>query len=567
MVLKQIKAVAGMYAHLPRYREIFTVFWRHGFGDVLKLVHLQKTLEIQDSQLPDRAGNADHSPAAERFRMALEELGPTFVKFGQILSTRRDLVSEAVVNELSKLQDQVPSFPGSEARRILESELQRDLEEVFLEFDIHPVASASMAQVHRGVLRNKEVVAVKIQRPDIGPLIQRDLEILMDVARFLEKHVPQYAVLNPLGIVREFGKTILQEQDFLNEAKNMDRFAKQFRRNKTIRIPKVFHEHTTSRVLTMEYFAGWRIDDPAELRRHKVDPVQLAHRCSRFIFQQMFQFGFFHGDPHPGNLTILPGGVLGLYDYGMMGTLSHDFREDIANMIYGLTEKDARLVTRSLLGMSEEGYASDPRKLELDVESFAEQYLDVPLKDLNLGFVLNRLLDLLMEHRLKMLSDFYLGVKALTQVEAIGKRLDPDLNFVQFGKPFALRVIEERYDLRRLFKQLIKSFFDSAEFFKDIPTDARDFYQRIKSGQYRIPLEHRFDAEGFQPLRNTLNHIANRLTNAIVTSSVLICSSILILSGTPPKWHDMPLIGLAGLIIGTVMGIRLFISIWKRGGF
>ncbi len=370
---------------------------------------------------PEQAEEIRLLPPARRFRMALEELGPTFVKFGQILSSRRDFVTEPVYNELRKLQDQVAPFPGAQAKEILEKELGRPLDQVFTEFEELPVASASLAQVHRATLHSGEKVAVKIQRPGIHPVIEVDVAILLDVARFLERHVEELTVLNPLGVVREFAKTLSDELDFTNEAQNMERFAKQFRGNRNIKVPHVHHELTTERALTMEFVAGSHVNDIPELRRHDVDPVRLAERMSKLIFQQMFQFGFFHGDPHPGNMSILPGGVTVLYDYGMMGNLTRPFREDIAAMILGLVEKDSRMVMRSLLGMSEQGFADDPRKLESDVQVFATRYLDKPLKELHLGFVLNRLLDLLMEHKLRMKADFYLGIKALSRVANVEK--------------------------------------------------------------------------------------------------------------------------------------------------
>ena len=566
MVFDQIKSVVETYHHLPRYREIFLTFFKYGFVDLMKFVHLQKLLEIADRQLNPKNEELHRKPAAERFRMALEELGPTFVKFGQILSSRRDLINEAFFNELRKLQDAVPPFPGADAVKIIERELGRPLGEVFKTFDETPIAAASIAQVHRATLLDGGEAAVKIRRPDIEKVIEIDVAILLDVARFLETHVEELSALNPVGVAQEFARVIEREMDFTYEARNMERFAKQFKGNRWIRVPRVHRECSTGSVLTMEYLAGFRMDNPEQLRANGIDPALLAERISRLIFQQVFRHGFFHGDPHPGNATILAPGVLVLYDYGMMGVLSVPFRENIANIVVGLVEKDSRTVSRALLGMSEEGYVDEPRLLEGDVEVFAQQYLDCPLKDLKLGFVLNRLLELLISHKLRMKADFYLGVKALTQVEASGRVLDPDLNFVRFGEPYAMQVIESRLDIKHILKDIYVAIGETADFLRGFPMEARDLYERVRSGRYRIPLEHRFDPKGFEPLRSTLNHITNRLAEAVLAAAILVCSSILILADHSSLWNFLPMLGLVGLVIGGGIAFRLIIAIWRSGG-
>jgi ubiquinone biosynthesis protein len=565
-VFRQIRNVVEIYHHLPRYREIFLTFFKYGFVDLLKFIHLQKLLEIADRQLNPKNEQLHRKPLAERFRMALEELGPTFVKFGQILSSRRDLIDETFYNELRKLQDSVPPFPGADAVKIVERELGRPLGEVFKTFDENAIAAASIAQVHRATLLDGRDVAVKIRRPDIQGVIDIDVAILLDVAQFLEAHVEEFAALNPVGVAQEFARTIERELDFTYEARNMERFAKQFKGNQWIRAPQLYREFSTDSVLTMEYLSGCRMDEPEQLRAHGIDPVQLAERISRLVFQQVFKHGFFHGDPHPGNATILSPGVLVLYDYGMMGMLSGPFRENIASMVVGLVEKDSRMVSRALLGMSEEGFVEEPRLLESDVEVFAQQYLDCPLKDLKLGYILNRLLELLINHKLRMKAAFYLGVKALTQVEASGQLLDPNLNFIRFGEPYAVRVIEGKFDVKQILKNFYTSAVETSDFLKDFPQEMRDLYERVRSGRFRIPLEHRFDPKGFEPLRSTLNHIANRMAEAVLAAAILVCSSILILAYHTNLWHFLPVVGIAGLIIGGSIAFRLIIAIWRSGG-
>jgi len=461
----------------------------------------------------------------------------------------------------------VPTFPGKEAKKIFTEQIGISVGQAFRQFDEKPLAGASIAQVHRAVTKQGAIVAVKVQRPDIQPLIERDLAIILDLAKFVDKHVPDIAVLNPVAIIKEFSDTIRKELDFTNEASNAERFAMQFEGSDKIQVPAVLREFSQERILTMEFISGYPVNDVEVLKEHEIDPVTLSENISILIYQQIFEHGFFHGDPHPGNMTVLEGGVIGLYDYGMMGAFSPGFRSSVAHLIAGLAEKDHRQVMRSILEMSEEGVVDDADRMLRDVEEFSDHHLNnKPLAEINLGYVLNSLLDLLRHNKLRMKGSFYLGIKALSQVESIGRDLNPELNFIEYGKPYAQKLIENKYHPLHLFELLKKLTSESIDFLDDFPHDFRTLWNRIRKGNISIPLQHKIDPQGFEPLRVTLDSIANRLTNAILASSVLIGSSILILSGLPPKIWDIPIIGLGGLIWGAYMCLRLVLSIWKHGG-
>ncbi|GAB4165841.1 MAG: AarF/ABC1/UbiB kinase family protein [Terrimicrobiaceae bacterium] len=565
MILNQIRGAVEFASHVPRYREIIGILWKYGFADVLKLMALQKFLNISEAPSVHTEGVLSE-PLPVRVRMALEELGPTFVKFGQIVSSRRDLVTDEFYEELCKLQANVPPFPAREARKIIEEETGLRLPQIFRVFEDTPVGSASIAQVHRAELLDGSVVAVKVQRPDITERIERDLAILQDLAAFIERHSPDLSSLNPVGVVTEFSETLLKELDFTNEAVNAERFAKEFDGNPWIKVPAIFREYSSARVLVMDFLEGCSPDDVDQLVESGIDPKELAKHITELLFEQIFDHGFFHGDPHPGNMKIQGGGVTALLDYGMMGTFSPAFRSSIAHLIAGLAEKNLAVVQRSILAMSEEGYTPQPMRMLADVEAFAETHLNRPLRDIRLGDTLNRLLDMLRNNRLRMKGSFYLGVKALTQVEAIGRALDPDMNFILLGEPFASKLIRGKYEPTRIFGVLKGLVSEGIDFLEDFPHDFRNVYQQIKSGRVNIPLEHKIDPKGFEPLRRTLDMIANRLANAILTASVLICSGILVLSGIPPKLGGIPLLGLIGLIFGAVMCVRLVLSIWRHGG-
>jgi len=294
--------------------------------------------------------------------------------------------------------------------------------------------------------------------------------------------------------------------------------------------------------------------------------VALGERLADQIFEQVLDFGFFHGDPHPGNLCVLPKGVVGVVDFGMMGRFSPSLRASIANLLSGLARKDHPQVMTAILEISKERYVENSDKMLADVEAFSDLHLSQPLQDINLGEVLNKLLDLLRNNRLRMNGAFYLGVKALTQVEAIGRGLDPDINFIERGEPYARPMIERKYELPHLAEIANRLMTGGIDFAEHFPTDFRNLYQRFKAGKFTIPIEHRIDPEGFDPMRQTLHSIANLVATAVLTASVLICSSILVLAAMPPLVWGASLFGVLGLIWGTAMGLRLAIHVWRHGG-
>ena len=567
MIFDTLRSAVDLYSHLPRYREILSILFKFGFADVLKLVALQHLLKIEDATIKVHPDDEILSkPLPERLRLALEELGPTFIKFGQILSSRRDVITDDYFIELTKLQSGVPPFPASEAKRIVEEELGVPVRILFRNFHDKPIGSASIAQVHKAELPDGTPVAIKIQRPDIEKTIAQDVAILHDLARFIEKHVPEAAGLNPTGVVEEFTDTLQRELDFENEASNAERFAEQFEGNSAIRVPKIYRDRSTPHVLTMDFLHGIPILETESLIAHGTDPVALAESMTGLIYEQIFDHGFFHGDPHPGNMTVLEDGRIALFDYGMMGKFTPQMRESIALLVSGLGERNHNQTTRSILDLSEEGIARDQMLLQVEVEKFAEQNLNRPLQDISLGNVLNSLLALLRDNHLRMKPAFYLGIKALAQVEAIGRALDPELNFIKLGEPYATRVLVGKFGAGRVGGILKGVALELLDFLRDFPGDFRQLYQSIRRGKINIPLEHKIDPKGFEPLRTTLDSIANRLANAILTASVLICSSIVLLASIPPHIGNVSIPGLIGLVFGSYMCLRLVFSIWKHGG-
>ncbi|MBM3857448.1 MAG: AarF/ABC1/UbiB kinase family protein [Verrucomicrobia bacterium] len=566
MIFQRFRSAVTFATHLPRYREILNILFKYGFADVLKLVALEHLLGFENLTIATHEMGILAKPLAVRTRLALEELGPTFIKFGQILSSRRDLIDDEFYEELCKLQDHVPPFPTKQVYQIINESLGAPVEKIFKSFEEEPCGSASIAQVHEAVLRDGTHVAVKVQRPDITEVINQDLAILADLASFLENHVPEIESLSPQKVIEEFSETLKRELNFIHEAMNSERFAKQFEGNHAISIPAIYREASSDRVLTMQFMKGIRIDDRKNLLKHHITPEKLAVTVTDLIYQQIFKYGFFHADPHPGNMIVLSGGVIGLYDYGMMGTFSLQFRRSIAGLITGLAKRNHRQVMRAILDMSEEGSVDDSVHFLSQVEEFSNENLAESLRDIKLGEVLNKLLAMLRENKLRMKGNFYLGIKALTQVEAIGRHLDPTLNFIVLGKPYAMELISERYQPQRILKIGMRMLTETIDFLDDLPHDLQLLYTKLKRGQISLPLEHRIAPEGIEPLRQTLDSVFNRLVNALLASSLLIASSILIHSRIPPHLFGIPVFGLVGFLLGFYLCLRLAISIWRHGG-
>jgi len=493
--------------------------------------------------------------------MVLEELGPSFIKLGQLVSTRPDLVPPEACAEFEKLQDTVPAFPVSQVREIIETELGDSLEALFKEFDETPVASASVSQVHRAVLPDGTVTAVKVRRPGIRTTIEVDLEIMFNLAELIEKHIHGMETLDPIGIVREFSRTIKRELNFDIEAGNIERFARNFRSDTNIYVPKVYRHLSTDKVLVMEFVEGIKISDLNALADANLNLELIADRGADIILKQIFEHGFFHADPHPGNILVLPDNVICLLDYGMTGTLTGRNRDNLVDLIAGIVRRNAKRMTRSLIRLSQLESAETVESLEADIADFVEQHLYRPLKDIRMGSLLTQLFQLLIRHNLKIPPVFYLLDKALITVEGNGRRLSPEFDIIEHMKPFVRQLLSERLSIRKLRKDFYATSLDWEAVLRELPSDTRNIINKIKRGRIRIEFEHK----GLEPMLKTHDRISNRVVYGIVLSSLVIGSSLIVLSGIPPKWHEIPIIGIIGFLTAGAMGFWLLISIMRHG--
>ncbi|MFQ5805069.1 MAG: ABC1 kinase family protein [Phycisphaerae bacterium] len=564
MAIRKIGIVSRTYQHVNRYRQILTVLVKYGFGDLVDRLRIGQYLEIGLQLIARRSrAHVEKLSRAERVRMILEELGPTFIKLGQVLSTRPDLLPAEFVAELEKLQRHVPPFPFEQVRQIVEGELHRPLGESFARFDETSLAAASIGQVHRARLQPGEEVVVKVQRPGIRHTIEVDLEILLHLATLLERHVEGAKLHRPTKIVEEFSRVMEQELDYGAEIAHLERFANQFLKDSTVYVPKVYRDFSTSRVLTMEYVEGVNVTDLEALSQHNLDRKRIAACGAELILKQVFVHGFFHADPHPGNVYVLPGDVICYLDFGMVGRLDRRAREDFADLVYGAAARDAGKTTAALLRLTEheDEFEPDMRALERDVAELIDVHVVTELGRVDMRRLLQQTLQLVDHHQVRIPADLVTMLKAIVTVESLGVRLDPELNLIKAAEPYVRKLKMERFSPGRLFSELYDSGADLLQLAREVPGGVRELLRLAKRGGLRMALEHR----GFEKMLDTYEKIANRISFAIVVAALIIGSSLIVLSQVPPKWYEIPVIGLVGFLAAGVMGMLLLLSILRHG--
>ncbi|MEW5723058.1 MAG: AarF/ABC1/UbiB kinase family protein [Thermodesulfobacteriota bacterium] len=562
MLIRKIGAIGRTYRQIERYSEILGVLFKFGFGDLVITLKADRYLDLGRQMFFRKPKEKiEQLSRAERVRLAIEELGPTFIKLGQMLSTRPDLLPKDFIAELVKLQDKVAPFPFSEAQQILEAELGADFSRHFQYVEPEPMAAASIGQVHRAGLAGEEEVAIKVQRPGIRRIIEVDLEILLHLATLLEKHVEGWDVNRPADIVEEFGRTLERELDYGLEAANMERFARQHSNNSNVYIPKVHRNLTTARVLTMEYVEGVKASDFDRLRRSGYDLALIADRGGELVMEQTLVHGFFHADPHPGNLLILPDNVICLLDMGMTGRVDRRTRENMGDLVLATVRQDPRSLVAALLHLTEWEEEPDVRGMTRDASAFMDKYLGRPLRELELGKLLQEVFDVALEYRLRVPPDLLLLIKALSATEGLGRQLDPDFDIISKAKPFVQRLVLERYSPRRLASEFNEYGAEVLGLVKELPGDIRALIRLARKGKFKLEVDHR----GLEEMNATQDRTSNRLAFSIVLASLIVGSSLIIQSDIPPTWHGLSIIGLAGLAVAGIMGFWLLISILKRG--
>lgn len=544
---------------LPRLHEITSILIRYGMGDLVRAVGIGTILERTGRILHwKETVEVVHEEPPVRVRRALEELGPTFVKLGQVLATRVDVFPPNWIVEFEKLQSEVPPVPFEALLPELEAALGRSPFEIFTELNTEAAAAASIAQVHHARLPSGEPVVLKIRRPGIRPKIEADLRILAHIAALIELEIPDSRRYRPSQIVEQFAKSLRRELDLAMEARNIDRFSAHFAADDGIVVPKVYWEWTSEVMNVQERMEGIAGNNIAAAEASGLDPKVLAARGADAVLKMILVDGYFHADPHPGNVFYLPGNRLAMLDFGMVGRLSEARRNQIVDLLAAMAKKDDNALLDVL--MEWVGDASvDEDKLANDVNELVANYEDVQLKDLRFGVLLGELTAIVREHSLVLPADLTLLFKAFITLEGLGRQLDPEFHMVDHLGPFVRRVITDRYSPEGLQKRAKQHLKDLYSLVTGLPRDVARLLKEARRGRFKIDLDlKRLDHFGHQLDRST-----NRLTMGILTASLVIGSSIVMTVHGGPTIFGLPLFGLVGFLLAFINSIWIIFSIWR----
>lgn len=491
----------------------------------------------------------------ERIRMALSDLGTTFIKLGQMLSTRSDVISPDLARELSKLQQDAPADPPDVIRNILEAELGKPVEEIFSTFNSQAIASASIGQVHSATLHDGTDVVVKVQHPGIEETVAQDLELMMILADLAEKHSAELRLYQPKEILTQFRRTLMQEMDFNRELRNMNRFIHNFEDDPTLHIPRPYPELSTRRVLTMERLKGFSLADTARLRQAHIDTKALAQKGANIYLDMIFRDGFYHADPHPGNIFALPGERIGLLDYGMVGYIDVQTRETFEDLMQALLAGDSEQVTEYVLQMCLVPPDLDRRALNADLSELITEYIGQAIKDLDMGAIFNKATDIIRSHHIIIPSRIYLLVKVLAQLEGTSRLLDADFGLLETLRPYYAKIVSRRYAPQRLWRRAYRSYRKWQRLVDMLPGEVSQLLELARKGQFEIQLEH-----------NGLDVPINRTVYGIITAALFLGSTSLWSNNIPPLLFGVSVFGAAGSFLALALGVRLLFAIKRSGG-
>lgn len=546
---------------IRRYRNIIRVLFKYGLDHLLEFLNLSEVVARSRRLLRRDESKIARFTPAERMRMALEELGPTFVKLGQLLSTRPDVIPASYITEFAKLQDKVPPFSYEEVREQISRELGGEIEHFFSTFDELPIAAASIAQVHRAQLKSGEDVVVKVRRPAIEPLIETDIDAMLGLALLAERHVAGSDIYDPVGLVKEFARTIRREMDFSREGRTIEKFAANFAGDSTLYFPKVYWVATAKGVITLEYIDGIKVSDLTALELAGLDRRLIAQRGADAFLKMVLRDGFFHGDPHPGNVMIMADNVICLLDYGMVGRLDAELKEYLADILLAIVRREVDEVISLLLYSGEITDSLNIRALKRDLSEFIDSYYEIPLQEVEVGRMLLEFLEIITTYHIKFQPDLMLLAKALVVIEGMGRALDPQFDMVSHLRPFMESAMRERISPRHVLKEFSEHFMSYVNLTKRLPRDLKEILNRLNRNKFKIDLEHR----GLDQFIKELDKSINRLSSSLIIAALIVGSSIIMQTNKGPLLLGFPVFAFLGYTIAGFIGLWWVIAILRSG--
>jgi ubiquinone biosynthesis protein len=545
----KISTIPHIYRNVNRWGEILTILSKYGLADWIS----RFDLAIIKGFLRNRDGEAlAHLSRETRIRLAIEELGPTFIKFGQILSTRPDQVGMSLAQELQKLQTRVPCDKPEIVRSTIETEFGRPIDELFADFDASPIASASIGQVHRARLTTGDDVVVKVQHAGVRRRMEVDLDILGGLAQ-LADGIPELKHYRPQSTVAEFRRLVRRELDFAREARNLQQFARDFARSTHVRIPRCYPALSTPRVLTMEWLDGAKLCDPSVRQCTEQERRQLARHGAEMYLEMVFQHGFYHGDPHPGNLVVLPGGAIGLLDFGMVGRLDESLREDIEDMLGAIVSQDGQQLTSLVMRLGSVPPGLDESALNVDLTEFVLHYANQPVDRFDLAGALTEMIEIVQRYHIALPAPLAMLIKVLVMLEGTARLLEPNFSLMEVLQPYQKKIWQRRMSPARQLRKVRRIYSELEQLAEVLPRRLRDILQQIESGKFDVHLDHR----GLEPS-------VNRLVLGLLTSSLFLGSSLLISTNV---WtiRGVSVPGTLGVLLSAFLGWRLLRAIGKSG--
>lgn len=556
-----IRQTISVMRDFKRLREITSILMRYGWGDVAERLGKKSWISRIGSWVaPELSQEILDLPPEVRARLAIQELGPTFVKLGQVLATRPDIFPPAWIAEFAKLQDQVPPVAFDLLLPELEKALGKSPFEVFKDLQTEPIAGASIAQVHLAKLPDDTPVVLKVRRPNVRESIDADLRLLSHVGRLLEKELPQIRRFQPGKIIGQFSRSLKRELDLALEGRNTDRFRRNFAEDPNVSFANIHWDYTSESLLVMDFIKGIPANDLDAARAADLDLKTLAELGADTVLKMVLIDGFFHADPHPGNLFFLPENRLAIIDCGMVGRISLERRGEIANLLAALVSRDIDKL-RDILIVWAGDVRIDEGKLSADVDEFISNYDNAPLKHVKFSNLLNDLTNIMRENHLTVPPDLTMLFKALVTLEGLGRQLDPDFQIVHHLTPFVRKIIIDRYMPKALFKRTQRSAVSLFNSLSGLPGDISLVLREAAKGGLKVNLDlKRLDHFGHQ-----LDHSTNRLTIGMITAALIVGSSIVMTVKGGPTLFGLPAFGFLGFFLAFIIGIGLMISIWRSG--